>query len=223
VNFYCCTFSFLISQSAIPRTFSFEVLFTLLAILIVSGRVFYVLTRQWTSHRPIEALREWARDRDFQLQLAPDAELPEALAGLSSADPKVEMTLSEGSILLIRLTTAAKPTAPRPMWNLLICRSPAARRPAGLRPMANNGSFLDLFSLDGFPSLLPPERFVVFAAESKEAKAMAASPARGLLPADIGLLVHGPYLTLDFSTRPFDAIEFDRMLAIAEQVAKVQL
>jgi len=51
---------------AAPATFSFAVLFTLIGILLVSGRVFYMLTRQWTTHRPIESLREWADERDFQ-------------------------------------------------------------------------------------------------------------------------------------------------------------
>ena len=61
---------------------------------------------------------------------------------------------------------------------------------------------------------------MVFAIDSKDARLMAASPARGLLPADIGLIVHGPYITLDFSVRPFDAIEFDRMLAVMEQLVR---
>jgi hypothetical protein len=204
----------------LPTTFSFGVLFTLLAILAASGRMFYVLTRQWTTHRPISALREWARDHDFKLQLPPAIPLPASLAGLTGVDPQIELMLSGSQTFLIRLTTKAKPSSPRPVWHLLIQQIPAAKNPAGLRPVQGPTSFLDLFSLNGFPSLLPPERFVVYAGDSKDAKQLASSHARGLLPADIGLLVHGPYVTLDFSARPFDTIEFDRLLAVMEQVVR---
>ena len=210
--------SILNSQST--ATFSFGVLFTLIVILAASGRVFYILTQQWTTHRPIEALREWARDRDFDLSLPPKVELPTVVKGWASLDPRVDILLKRGPVMLVRLTTKARPALPRPVWNLLIRELTTAQNPAGLRPASATHSFLDLFSLNGFPSLLPPERFVAFAVDSKDAKAMAASTARGLMPADIGLLVHGPYVTLDFSARPFDAIEFDRMLAIMEQVAR---
>jgi hypothetical protein len=182
--------------------------------------MFYVLTQQWTLHRPIEALREWASDREFALSMPPNLELPTVLKGWISLDPRVDILLKRGPNLLVRLTTTAGPAAPRPVWNLLIRELTTAKNPAGLRPASAIHSFLDLFSLNGFPSLLPTERFVAFAVDSKDARTMAASTARGLLPADIGLLVHGPYITLDFSSRPFDAIEFDRILAIMDQVAK---
>jgi hypothetical protein len=203
-----------------PATFSFGVLFTLLVILLASGAAFYVLTRQWTTHRPVESLREWADERDFKLQLGPDIALPAALQQSATLNPQIELMLTCGRIVLIRLSTTARPASPRPVWNLLIQESTAAQNPAGLRPASASTSFLDLFSLNGFPSLLPPERFVAFAGDSRDAKRMAASPARGLLPADIGLLVHGPYITLDFSARPFDPIEFDRMLAIIKQLTR---
>jgi hypothetical protein len=230
--------SILCLQSRIPATFSFGVLFTLIAILLLSGRVFYVLTRQWTTHRPVEALQEWASDQGFKLQIKPKAKLPPALSSVENLQPEVEITLAGGAMQLIRLSTDARPASPRPTWNLLIHESavsqtpvglqpaglhPTGLRPAGLRPATASSSFLDLFSLSGFPSLLPPDRFVVFATEAKDARAMAASPARGLLPADIGFMVYGPYTALDFSTRPFDTIEFDRMRAILEQLVKVQM
>lgn len=201
-----------------PSTFSFVALLTLVVILAASGWVFLVLTRQWTANRPLQALREWARDRRFIVQLAPEAALPAALDGLRPLDPQVELLLVNAGHTLVRLSTFDRAGFPRLMWNLLILETKQARGPAGLRPANAAASFLDLFSMNGYPSLLPPERFVAFAVDSMDARTLAASPARGLLPADIGLLVHGPYVTLDFSTRPFDAIEFDRMLAILKQV-----
>jgi hypothetical protein len=202
---------------SIPRTFSFLVLLSLLAILIVSSRVFFVLCKQWTTNRPTQALRDWAGDRGFKAVFDPT--LPDSLQQLASLEPEIETLLVRGPVLLIRLRTAGGPAAAPPVWNLLIRETESAKKPAALRPVGNERSFVDLFSLSGFPSLLPPDRFVVFASQSTDARTLANSSARGLLPADIGLLIHGRYLTLDFSNRPFDTIEFDRMLAIADQVA----
>jgi len=207
-----------VAATQLPVTFSFGVLLTLIAILFVSGRVFYVLTQQWTTHRSVEALREWALDRGFEVNFSSGATLPPSLSGLNSLDPRVEMEFTRGPMVLIRLSTTAKGNLPRPMWNLLVRKGKQAHNPAGLRPASAFASFLDLFSLNGFPSLLPPDRFVAFAGDSKDARRIAGSPARSLLPADIGLLIHGPYVTLDFSARPFDVIEFDRMIAIMAQV-----
>jgi hypothetical protein len=207
----------LVAAANMPATFSLGILFTLIAILLASGGVFYVLTRQWTTHRPMQALREWADDRRFKLHLPPTP-LPASLHGLQPLNPKIEILLARGPVMLIRLTTAAKPASPRPAWNLIIRETPQAQTPAGLRPVSAISSFLDLFALTGFPSMLPPDRFTIFAAEARDARRLASSPVRGLLPADIGFLIHGPFVTLDFSTRPFDVIEFERMMTIMEQI-----
>ncbi len=206
---------------SIPPTFSFGILLTLLLILLASGAVFSVLTRQWTTHRPMQALREWAGNRRFKLH-QPPIPLPPSLHGLQPLDPKIQTLLTRGPLMLIRITTAAKPASPRPTWNLIIRETQQAQTPAGLRPANAAHSFMDLFALTSFPSMLPPERFIVYAAESRDARQLAASPVRGLLPADIGFLIHGPFITLDFSTRPFDPIEFERMMTIMEQVLKSQ-
>jgi hypothetical protein len=39
-----------------------------------------------------------------------------------------------------------------------------------------------------------------------------------LLPPDVGLLLAGENLVLDFSTRPFDPLELQRVDALAEQI-----
>jgi hypothetical protein len=200
-----------------PATFSFGILFTLLLILIASGWVFHVLTVQWTTHRPMQALQDWAADRKFKLH-QPPISLPASLHGLQPLDPKIQLLLTRGPVMLIRLTTAAKPAQLRPSWNLIIRETQQSQIPAGLRPATAKTSFLDLFALTGYPSLLPPDRFTIFAAESRDARQLAASHVRGLLPADIGYLIHGPFVTLDFSTRPFDVIEFERVMTILEQI-----
>jgi hypothetical protein len=205
------------AATIMPATFSVAVLFTLLFILIASGCVFRVLTQQWTTHRPMQALRDWAGDRRFKLHQLP-IPLPPSLHGLQPLDPRIETLLTRGPVMLIRLTTAAKPAQPRPIWNLIIRETPQSQAPAGLRPADATTSFVDLFSLTGFPSLLPPDRFVIYATESRDARQLLASHVRGLLPADIGYLIHGPFVTLDFSSRPFDSIEFERVMTIMDQI-----
>jgi hypothetical protein len=41
---------------------------------------------------------------------------------------------------------------------------------------------------------------------------------RALTPPNVGLLLHGQRLILDFSHRPFDEIELTRMTSLAEQL-----
>jgi hypothetical protein len=87
--------------------------------------------------------------------------------------------------------------------------------------MGAPASLLDLMGLSQFPSLAVGQRFAVMATASTAARALSDSASRTLLPADIGLLVSGDYLVLDFSTRPFDPIELDRMIAVAQQLAQM--
>lgn len=198
--------------------FSPAIFFSLLFVLAASGAIFFLLTRRWTIDRPRAALADWARENGFHLRFTPATELPASLQSLSSLSAHVEILLTRQVDVLLQLTTAPKPAAKQPRWHLLIRQTDVSRLPAGLRPMGQTHSILDLFSLTDYPALLPPERFAVLASDTRMAKAMANSPARGLLPPDVGLMVHGPFVTLDFSARPFDSIEFERMEAVMEQV-----
>lgn len=108
---------------------------------------------------------------------------------------------------------------PRVEWRLLIRQLETTWYPTGARPVAaRRPSLLDLYSLSSFPLLGNAERFVIYGTDSAAARALGRSSARALLPPDVGLLLHGRYLVLDFSDRPFDAVEFNRMLAVADQV-----
>src|SRR5205823_5115492 len=89
----------------------------------------------------------------------------------------------------------------------------------GLRPRACASSVLDLFpQLGSFPSLLSPERFVIFGVDPAAARRVAKSSLSALLPPDVGLLLHGSSLVLDFTARPFDAMELSRMCALVDQL-----
>ncbi len=80
-----------------------------------------------------------------------------------------------------------------------------------LRPAARATSVVDLLSVSSFPSLLPPERFVVFGTGGEAAAALSESHVPALLPHDVGLVLAGSHLILDFSGRAFDELEFNRL------------
>ena len=109
-------------------------------------------------------------------------------------------------------------TIPSHTWHVYMRQTSFSWSPTGLRPVANGRSLLDLFSLTSFPLLGSTDRFVVYGTESQDAERLSHSMARGLLPPDIGLLLYADRLLLDFSARPFDEIEFNRMLALADQL-----
>ena len=203
-----------------PPPFSWAVLFSGVAIAVAGGLVFSKLTRRWTTDRPRAVIDDWASARRFRCRRPPFAQVPAALSSLETLDPSADLTLTRGPVTLARVTTAGRLATRRSTWHLLIRTVGTASPPAGLRPAgaAPGASALDLFALVGFPAVLPPERFVAVATTAADARHVADGPARGLLPPDVGLLVHGPYLTLDFSSRPFDPTEFERMLTVADQI-----
>ena len=63
------------------------------------------------------------------------------------------------------------------------------------------------------------EWFVAYGTDSAAARVVTKSMLRSLLPPDIGLLLHGRHMVVDFSARPFDAIELSRVAALADQLA----
>jgi hypothetical protein len=92
---------------------------------------------------------------------------------------------------------------------------------AGLRPAGQKSSLIDLLPLSQFASLTLGERFVVHALDSSAARNLADAPILGLLPPDVGLILLENEILLEFSSRPFDPIEFGRMIGLADQVAAV--
>jgi hypothetical protein len=67
--------------------------------------------------------------------------------------------------------------------------------------------------------MLPPDRFVASGTDSAAARRLALNKIPALLPPDLAVLLHGSFLIVDFSTRPFDTIELTRMGALLEQLA----
>ena len=211
-----------------PPTFSPLVLFTLALVAAASSAVFWLLVRRATSHRQWVAFSDWARERRFRFRRAgPDA-IPAPFDSLRTTPDSpalsVRLSLGKGPTQLVQLeatapVAAVSASAPRRIvWNLLIREIPSDWPPTGLRPATATSSVLDLFSLSSFPSLGATDRFVAYGTDSAAARVVSKSMLRSLLPPDVGLLLHGRRLVLDYSDRPFDAIEFGRMLALADQL-----
>jgi hypothetical protein len=197
-----------------------KVLLTLLVILGACVWIFVELVRRETRNRRAVALAQWARSRDLRMVgNSQDLEL----WPISQFKPKIMSAISGREMTLARIETAeagvTNAVASQRVWNVLVIKLPSEWPATALRPTAHIVSAVDLFSLSSYPSLMPTERFVIFGSESRAALALAESGLPGLLPADIGLVVAGNHLLLDFSGRPFDEIEFDRVIDLAEQLA----
>ena len=194
----------------VPNATTSMVVFAALAIMLaISTMMFWVLTERSTSHRQRVALEEWAGDEGFRLRFNL-AEAPEPFDLLTGTGLGVRIALADrkGIVSLLQIGT----------WHVLVHRMNAQWKPTGLRPATAVASILDLFSLASFPLMGSSERFILFGVDPEAAGSLSKSSARALLPPDVGLLLHGHWLVLDFSSRPFDVVELNRMRAVAEQV-----
>lgn len=213
-----------------PISLTATVLVTLLAIFAASWAMFWALVRRWTLDREWVALSDWGRDAGFRMQRNPPVSaLPHPLSAMPWK-PSATVVLSDRRKMLLRLQSLAPlpPTTESAQqstevkketrWNVAVRPVDPPWPPTGLRPTGAATSFIDLFPLSSFPLLGAGERFMIFGTDSGAAATLSASSARALLPPDIGLLLHGNHLYLDFSGRPFDSIEFERMLVIADQI-----
>jgi hypothetical protein len=193
-----------------PPPFSFGFLFTVLFMLGVSVAVFWALVRRCTSHRQWISLKEWAREHGFRTRPIVPADLPPPIAALA---PQVRLSLADSKSSLVQLGTTAT------QWNLLIRKTTGEWIPSGLRPAKHDTSVLDQLQLSTYPAYSSAERFHLVSADSAAARKLSKSIARALIPPDVGLLLWGNWLVLDFTHRPFDPVEFGRMIALGEQVA----
>jgi hypothetical protein len=195
-------------------------LLTLFVILGASVWVFITLVKRETRHRRALALAQWARSRN--LRSAGKIDLP-ALAPLKQFKPKFLSIFHGENLTLVQIETADtaldSAVVSARQWNLILHNLNASWPATALRPTAHTVSAVDMFSLSSYPSLMPTQRFMIFGTESHAARALAESSAPALLPADVGLILYANQLILDFSGRPFDEIEFDRLIDLSEQLA----
>ena len=208
--------------------FSWGVLFTLLLLFGVSAAVFVWQVRRWTLQPGWRALLDWSRERGFKLS-RPLAAAREPFDRFDGA--RVMTMLESGETRAMQLEVPPAAAAPQgagagaaavepSRWHVLVRQISSAWPATGLRPAHLPASLLDQFSLSSYPRMGETDRFIVFGTDSAAARILSKSHARALLPPDIGLLLHGRHLVLDFSTRPFDGIELGRMVALADQLVR---
>jgi hypothetical protein len=204
-----------------PPGFSLYVFGVLAVVFVLSVVIFVQLVRRWTRSRLWLDILDWARQHGYRPLDASEAPGPWA-AALPSDGSTVAQALSSEQQALIRLrrTDAAGQAVPASHWHVLVRRIETDWPTTALRPAGAQVSLVDLYSLSSFPLMGQTQRFVVYGTDSAPARKVSKSSLRTLLPADIPLLLHGRYLLLDFSSRPFDPIAFDRMAALAEQIAQ---
>jgi hypothetical protein len=212
------------TTTPLPPLFSWKIFLTLLVILIVSWTMFRVLLLRWTVYHRWAELGRWADEHRMSLHGRGRAALVPPFDGLKEPAPAAVVTISGQRLHALEMRTAhgsRTDTSQFTRWHAVVKQVETMPwLPTGLRPRANASSLLDLFPLTSFPSMLPPERFVLFGTDSAAARALAASKLPALLPPDVGLLLHGQNVVIDFSSRPFDTIELSRVTELVEQIVK---
>jgi hypothetical protein len=205
------------------RTLHVEILGVLLLILVASWTIFALLVRRWTTQRRLHTLLEWGSNAGFKVITADRQQLVRPLQALQSHGPQIELQLaSEDTVILRVLCPPAAPSGARQpaaeYWNLLVRWGETSWKPAGLRPSHARRSIVDFFSLSSFSTAGGLHRFTLFAAGSDAKNGFPDSIAQAILPPDVGLLVSEGAIVLDFSGRPFDDLEFNRMVALAAEL-----
>jgi hypothetical protein len=211
-----------LGSPALPRLFSWPIFLSLLVVLVASSLVFRLLVRRWTTHRHWLDLTRWAEDNRMSLRGATTASVPAPLSDATNPPPTASLAIRSDSLWFVEMHTLKAQrtdTSQFTRWHLAVRRIESAWPPTALRPRANASSVTDLFpAMTSFPSMLPPERFVIFGVDSAAARRVARSSLPALLPPDIGLLLHGSALILDFTSRPIDPVELSRLCALIEQL-----
>jgi hypothetical protein len=209
------------TPNTLPRLIAWPVPVVLLIVLVSSSVIFRMLVRRWTRHRHWLELSRWADDNRMQLFDARHAAVPAPLANCTRPAATASIAITSQSLVIAQLHTEKQQRTDSSQfvqWHVMVRSTETHWPPTGLRPRANASSVLDLFPLSSFPSMAPPERFVIFGTDSAAARRIAKSSLLALLPPDIGLLLNGSALVIDFSARPFDAIELSRLCALTEQL-----
>jgi hypothetical protein len=213
-----------------PGEFSIWAFLALLGVLLASGFVFWIHVQRWTVHHRAVAMAEWAARHRFKLYRAVEGRTPPGvpipLATLTLPPPTVCVAMVAKRTVVLQMDTPATPAEAMTgmvgkncRWNVLVREIEAEWPTTALRPLEQAVSLIDLFNLPSLPALFTGDRFTIHGESASAARVMMKSMLRALLPRDVGLVLAGRRLVLDFSHRPFDEIELTRMVGLAEQLA----
>ena len=177
---------------------------------------------RWTHNHLWVALGDWANRNGFKLRRAKrGAGSPVSQAAYIAAAVRVVSLVGRRTTIVQIETPAPDGAATGPQrWNVLVREIKVDWPPTALRPALHERSLIDLFRLSSFPALLSSERYTLHGIDAAAAAAVVSSVLMGLLPHDLGMLLYGKRLVLDFSTRPFDGIELSRMVSLVEQLVE---
>jgi hypothetical protein len=196
---------------------------SVLAVLIVSCLVYWLLVRRWTTQRAWLAMSDWAEEHGLIFRREAKAVVPQVIQALADPPPRAVMSASNGEVEVAQVVMPKGPnkaTAGLPMrWNLVVRKLESAWPTTGLRPRGRGHSLLDYLPLENMQAMSPSERFTLYGEQRAAAGLLGRSSAMALLPPDVGMLLLGQNLILDFSTRPFDPLELHRMDSLASQLA----
>lgn len=187
----------------------------LLVILGGSSTIFMLLLRRWTTQRRWVALADWASLQAFRICGEARAAMPEVVGELTDPPPRVLISLAGRETTIVQIESAGGGVD---RWNLLIRKLETSWPMTCLRPTSSQQSAFDFLPVAEMHAISLGERFVLYSKQSSVTRALAHSSVAALLPANVGLGLIGQNLILDFSSRPFDAIEMQRLLVVAEQV-----
>ena len=199
--------------------FDWTIFFALVLILTGSLAVFFINVRRETTHRAQRRLDEWGNRNNFRrtdLEMGPPAPV-DTLSGV-----ELKISYADRTTRLVHLRSLPQGYGDAPEhWNLAIRRVATASPAVGLRASEDNRSIVDLFGMELAPHQPPGARFTIVGDDVVASRALADGSTRSLLPGDLSLLRVDRYLVLDFSDRPFDEIEFGRMLALLDQLVSI--
>jgi len=205
---------------AVPAGELAGVFLSLVAIIAASSGIFWLLVRRWTTQRHWVALSDWADENRFKLHGEDRAVGPAILKSFTQPPPKALISLNDVDTGIVQIE--AQPPRGKGTqlvrWNLLVRKLERTWPTTGFRPATSGRSILDYFKVEEMRAMAPTERFVLYGADARAARALGKSSVAALLPPDVGLLLIEQNLVLDFSTRPFDPLEFQRIDALAEQI-----
>jgi hypothetical protein len=210
-----------LAEAILSPRFSMGIFLTLMGCLIASLTMFVVLVKRWITHKFRFELEQWAGQKRFVMSERPNTEaLPPPLDGSEGSGLCARWFFKSKEATVAQLILAASARDIR-LFNVCIVQHAANCPPVALKPSHGERFVIDLFRLAPAAST-SSERFQIFGNDLSANLRISESSVAGIAPPDIAFLFADGHLLIDFSARPFDPIEFDRMLALAEQIRKIE-
>lgn len=213
-----CSLSILAEQLTMTGP-SAVVLVVLLLLLAIAGGTFYALVWRETSARRSVALEEWAQATGFYSNPLAKLRAPHPLERFGKS-VHVRRCYVSPSATVVEFTVDPPPgsVAAATTFHVLIWPVESDWPAVALRPVLATLALSDMLPLPSQAAKFGSHRFVIHTDHRSTGAHLATSRIGGLMPADIGLILIGRHMLVDFSCRPFDGIEFNRMISVAKQV-----